>query len=135
MQPRTREHLLTSMRGEAFAYAKYRFYGRVARAHGHPDLANLFEKTAEVELLEHFAEEAELAGFADDDATNLRDALTGESYEVDTMYRQFAEDARADGDQAAADRFSEVREDERKHRDAFATALARLEAEQSGRSQ
>jgi rubrerythrin len=128
MQARTQEHLLTAMHGEAFAYAKYRLFAQAARAHGRPDLATLFEQTAETELSEHFAEEAELAGLAGSDIANLRDAIHGEAYEVETMYQQFAEDARADGDDAAADRFAEVREDERRHRDAFAAALARLEA-------
>lgn len=127
MQTRTQEHLMTAMHGEAFAYAKYRLFAQAARAHGHPDLATLFEQTAETELGEHFAEEAGLAGLADSDIANLRDAVGGEAYEVDTMYRQFAEDARADGDEAAAARFAEIREDERRHRDAFAAALALLE--------
>lgn len=135
MQPRTQEHLLTAMRGEAFAYAKYRLFAQAARAHGHPDLATLFEQTADTELWEHFAEEAELVGLTGSDVANLRDALSGESYEVDMMYRQFAEDARADGDQSAADRFAEVREDEREHQEAFAASLRRLEASEGVRSQ
>lgn len=128
MQQRTRQHLLDSMHGEAFAYAKYMLYARQARDHGQPDVADLFEQTAQTELLEHFAEEAALAGFGGSDAANLRDALGGEAYEVETMYRQFEEDARADGDAAAAARFAEVREDERRHHAAFAALLARLES-------
>lgn len=135
MQPRTREHLLTSLRGEAFAYAKYRLFARAAHTHGHADVAALFERTAETELWEHFAEEAELAGLSGSDIANLHDALTGEAHEVDIMYRQFAEDAQADGDHEAAARFAEVRDDERKHRDAFAAALARLETAEGTRVQ
>lgn len=128
MQPRTHQHLLDAMHGEAFAYTKYLLYAKHARAHGRPEVADLFEQTAQMELFEHFAEEAELAGLVGSDADNVRDALAGESYEVDTMYRQFAEEASADGDEAAAARFAEVREDERRHREAFAAALARLES-------
>lgn len=128
MQPRTHQHLLDAMHGEAFAYTKYLLYAKHARAHGHPEVADLFEQTAQMELFEHFAEEAELVGLVGSDADNVRDALAGESYEVDTMYRQFAEEASADGDEAAAARFAEVREDERRHREAFSAALARLEA-------
>jgi rubrerythrin len=128
MQPRTHERLMTAMRGEAFAYAKYRHFANAARARGHEELAVLFERTAETELWEHFAEEAELAGFIGSDVENLRAAVSGEAYEVDTMYQQFAADARQDGDTAVAERFTEVREDERRHREAFAAALTRLEA-------
>lgn len=135
MQPRTQENLLTAMHGEAFAYAKYRLFAQAARARGQSDLATLFEQTAETELQEHFAEEAELAGLVGSDSANLRDALSGEAYEVETMYRQFAEEARADGDAAAADRFAEVREDERRHHQAFADALARLQAAEGVRAQ
>lgn len=135
MQQRTHQHLLESMHGEAFAYAKYMLYAKHAREHGQPAVADLFEQTAQTELLEHFAEEAQLAGFAGSDASNLRDALAGESYEVETMYRQFAEDAKADGDEAAAARFEEVRQDEMRHRDTFAAALSRLESGEAARSQ
>lgn len=130
MQPRTHEHLMTSMQGEAFAYAKYRLFAQHARANGQVDLADLFERAADTELMEHFAEEAELAGLVGSDAANLRAAIAGESYEVETMYQQFAADATADGDEAAAARFAEVRQDEMSHREAFSAALARLESPQ-----
>jgi hypothetical protein len=46
----------------------------------------LFEKTAEVERCEHFAEKAELAGLVGNDADNLKDSIKGESYEIEIMY-------------------------------------------------
>ena len=124
----TRENLLTAMRGEAFAHAKYTLYAEQARRNGHEALAKLFEQTANVELREHFKEEAELAAFLGSDADNLRDAISGESFEVETMYREFSEQASAAGETAAAERFSEVRSDEMKHRALFEEALAELGA-------
>src|SRR5579864_4634560 len=126
---RTQENLSIAMHGEAFAYAKYLLYAEHARNHGHPELARLFEETAKVERLQHFAEEATLAGLVGSDADNLRDAIKGESYEVDTMYREFAEQAKTRNDPAAARRFEEVRQDEIGHRDAFKAALAKVEKE------
>ncbi len=126
MNAEVRENLLTSMRGEAFAYAKYLLFARHAQRLGKLELARLFEKTAETELFEHFAEEAELAGLVGDDVDNLRDAMGGESYEIETMYREFAAHARAIGDTAAAERFDEVRRDEMKHREAFQMELGRI---------
>lgn len=52
--------------------------------------------------------------------------FTGESYKVETIYRDFAEQAVDVGDKAASDRFAEIRRDEMKHRDAFKAARARL---------
>jgi rubrerythrin len=86
------------MHGEAFAYAKYLLYAEHARKGGNQELADLFEKTANTERFEHFAEEAELAGLVGSDAENLRDAIKGESYEIDIMYLEFAGQAKAAGD-------------------------------------
>lgn len=127
MNKTTMDDLSTAMHGEAFAYAKYMLYAHHARQSGNTELANLFETSAKTERFEHFAEEARLAGLVGSDADNLKDAIKGESYEVDTMYRKFAEQATAAGDKAAADRFDEIRHDEMKHRDAFKAALARVE--------
>jgi rubrerythrin len=126
MNLRTQKNLMTAMQGEAFAYVKYMLFADQARKNGHPELADLFEKTAQVERFEHLAEEAELAGLVGNDADNLCDAIEGESYEVKTMYREFAEQAAADGDQAAASRFAEVCGDEMGHRDAYKAALVKF---------
>lgn len=120
----TAENLSTAMHGEAFAYAKYMLYAEHARQNGNNELANLFETSAKTERFEHFAEEARLAGLVGSDADNLKNAMNGESYEVETMYPEFAEKASAAGDKAVAERFEEIRRDEMKHRDAFKTALA-----------
>lgn len=128
MNPLTQANLVSAMHGEAYAYAKYMLFAEQARKHGRPELADLFERTARTELLEHFAEEAELAGIAGSDVENLRDSISGESYEVETMYLDFAEQAEAVGEQAAADRFREIRGDEMKHLKAFEAALQIIEA-------
>lgn len=130
----TKENLSTAMHGEAFAYAKYLLYAQKARESGKPELAKLLETTAKTERLEHFAEEAKLVGLVDDNAANLKDAIQGESYEVETMYREFAEQARAAGDLAAAERFEEIRKDEMKHREAFQAALVRVEGKKEAKA-
>jgi rubrerythrin len=127
MNKTTMDNLSTAMHGEAFAYAKYMLYAQQARQNGNTELATLFETSAKTERFEHFAEEAKVAGLVGTDADNLKDALKGESYEVDTMYREFAQQAAAAGDKAAADLFEEIRRDEMKHRDAFKASLAQLE--------
>ncbi len=127
MDATTHDNLLQAMHGEAFAHAKYGLYAEQARRNGREALATLFEQAAAVELHEHFQEEAELAGLLGSDEENLRDAIGGETYEVETMYREFAEQASAAGETAAAERFLEVRADELEHRRLFAAALAELD--------
>jgi rubrerythrin len=131
LSQKTQENLSTAMHGEAFAYAKYLLFAKQAKRDGNVELANLFTKAANTERFQHFAEEARLAGLVGSDADNLKDAIKGESYEVDTMYREFAEQAWAAGDKAASDRFQEVRHDEMGHRDAFKAALVKVEKKPS----
>ena len=119
MKTTTREHLLAAMQQEAFAYAKYMLFAEHARQRGNIELAQLLEETAREELSEHFTEEARLAGLVRSDAENLEDAIQRESYEIETMYRDFARQASTAGDKAVGDRFEEIRHDEIRHRDAF----------------
>lgn len=123
---RTLDNLSTAMHGEAFAYAKYLLYAQHARQSGNERLARLLEETARTERFEHFAEEAKLAGVVGSDEQNLKSAIEGESYEAQTMYRTFAEQAEQDGNHAAAERFNEIRNDEAKHRAQFEAALSGL---------
>lgn len=126
MNTQTHENLLTALHGEAFAYLKYMGFAQRAWANGRPDLADLYEKIATTERLEHFAEEAALLGLFGTDTANLQSAISGESYEMTTMYPQFAQQAAAVGDTAAADLFTEIGNDEKDHRDAFRAALDSL---------
>jgi rubrerythrin len=126
MNTTTRENLLASMQGEAYAHARYVLYGDIAKSEGLHEIAELFYATAKTELYEHFAELAGLAVAAGTTAENLRAAAGGEAFEVDTMYVEYARQARGAGETAAAERFEEVRGDEMKHRAAFTEALAKL---------
>ncbi len=125
---KTAENLSSAMHGEAFAYAKYMLYAEHARADGNEALADLFTRTAETELTEHFAEEAELAGLVGSDENNLRESIKGETWEHEHMYPDFASQAKAAGDTAAAARFQEIAGDEGRHRDAYQSALDKLQA-------
>ena len=127
MNEQTMQNLSTAMHGEAFAYVKYMLFAEHARQGGDAELADLLQKTAKTERYEHFAEEAKLAGLVGSNSDNLKDAIQGESYETETMYREFAQQAEQTGDHAAAQRFEEIRKDEAKHRDAFIAALNNLE--------
>src|SRR5450759_4180558 len=122
----TQVNLLAAMHGEAFAYAKYTAYAlQAARTH-QTALATLFSGTAQVELQEHFAGEAVLAGLVGTNAANLQDSITGETWEHETMYPGFAAQATADKCTAAAALFTEIAVDEGGHAAAYTLALKAL---------
>jgi len=127
---RSRRNLMEAMRGEAFAFAKYKLFARQARNNGDNELADLFDKTADQEYLEHFMEQADLLQLAGSDEQDLANAIAGESFEVDTLYKQFAEDAHEDGNEQVAHRFEEIRRDEAFHQLAFHEALIKIQMRQ-----
>jgi rubrerythrin len=124
VQPSTLQDLDTAMRGEAYAYTRYRAFAAQARVERHPLVGLLFDRTARTELFDHFATEARFAGLVRGDADNLRDAIAGERYESSILYPAFAAQARSQGDTAAADRFDELASDEASHLANFEAALA-----------
>ncbi|HZC31471.1 MAG TPA: ferritin family protein [Gaiellaceae bacterium] len=119
--------MLAALQGEAFAYARYSLFAAAARERGAVRLASLFDGLAAVELDEHFAELADLAGLVGSDADNLRVALEDENTEAAATYPRYAAEARARGDAAAAERFAELAEDELGHAKTLEGALERLE--------
>jgi rubrerythrin len=127
MDAKTHENVLAALHGEGFAHARYLLFAAAARKRGEERLASMFEGIAAVELQEHFAELAELAGLVGADADNLAAAILDENLEVEVTYPLFAEQARAAGELAIAERFSEMAEDEREHEKTLEQVLERLE--------
>lgn len=123
LRAQTLTDLTTAMKGEAFAYASYSLFGTQADSAAHAAVGRLFRTTAQTELNEHLHEAAMLAGVVGTNAANLRQAIKGETYEHQVMYRSFATQARKAGDTKAAELFTEIAADEGRHRDAFRTAL------------
>jgi rubrerythrin len=127
MDAQTYDNVLTALRGEAVAHARYLLFADAARKRGEDRLASMFEGIAAVELQEHFAELAELAGLVGTDADNIGAAIQDENREVEEMYPRFAEQARAVGELAVAERFEEMAEDEREHEKTLEQVLERIE--------
>ena len=121
---------MEAMRGEAFAFAKYKLFAKHARNNGDNELADIFDKTADQEYMEHFVEQADLVQLVGTDEQDVTNAIAGESFEVDTLYKQFAEEAREDGDEQVAHRFEEIRRDEAFHHLAFHEALIKIQTRQ-----
>ena len=127
MDAQTYDNVLTAMRGEAVAHARYLLFAAAARRRGEPRLASMFEGIAAVELQEHFSELGELAGLVGTESDNIRTAILDENREVEVTYPLFAEQARAAGEVTVAERFEEMAEDELEHAKTLEQALERLE--------
>ena len=119
----TRSNALSAMHGESLAHAKYLAYATAAQKAGRAQAAQAFTDAAQTELSDHFAREADLIGLGGDPAANLRDAISGETNEANTMYPDFAKQARADNDTAAAELFTEIAGDEAAHAKDSSVAL------------
>jgi rubrerythrin len=127
MDSQTCENVVAALHGEAFAYARYKLFAEAARSRGDDRLASMFDGIAEVELHEHFAELAVLVDLVGADPDNLRAVIQDENLEVEVEYPRFAQQARAAGETAVAERFEEIVEDEREHEKSLEEALERLE--------
>ncbi|MDE2182224.1 MAG: rubrerythrin [Alphaproteobacteria bacterium] len=126
LSARTKQNLDKAMHGEAFASLKYRAYAEAARDSGKPELAKIFEQASNVEASEHFAREADALKLAKSNLANLEDAAAGEHYENVTMYKEFAAQARQDGDLAAAKLFDQIAADEGDHYAAYEAQIKLL---------
>jgi rubrerythrin len=117
--------LLTAMRDEAFSHLRYKMFAEQARKNGNEALAGLFEKIGEVELNEHFKEQAQIIGLVKTDRENLTTAVSDEYLETARMYMEMAKRAEESGDSKIAQHFSAVAADEAEHQKAFKAMLGK----------
>ena len=119
---KTLDNLRAAFTGESEARNKYTFFADVARKEGFHYIAKIFEETAENEKYHALEEYKLLAGDAST-LENLKEAIGSENYESEIMYTQFAREAEAEGNQAAAILFTQIAKIEKHHRDRFKKLL------------
>ncbi len=124
---KTDENLQAAFAGESQARNKYTYFAKVARKEGFHYIAKIFEETADNES-RHANDEFALLGGIGDTAANLQEAVNGEHYETAEMYPQFAEDAEAEGNKAAAILFRQIAKVEAHHRDRYQKLLDMIKA-------
>jgi len=124
---KTEQNLLKAFSGESKARNKYTFYASKARKEGYNQIADIFEETANNEK-EHAKLWFKLLnnGGIPDTKTNLEDAAKGENEEWTTMYKEFAETARAEGLDDIAFLFEKVGEIEKSHEERYRKLLKNL---------
>lgn len=125
---KTEKNLMDAFSGESQARNKYTFYAGQARKEGYVQIAEFFEETANNEK-EHAKLWFKLlhGNEIGPTSTNLLDAAGGEQYEWETMYKTFAEDARAEGFEEIARMFEGVAKIEKSHEDRYRKLAANIE--------
>jgi rubrerythrin len=137
---KTVENLLAAFEGESNAHAKYTAFAAKADAEGWRGAASLFRAAARAEQI-HAANHArvikQLGGEANcqihaaevkSTLENLKTALAGEQYEIDTMYPGFLAEATERKNNAAIRTFHGALEAEKTHARLYSEALALVEA-------
>ena len=135
---KTHENLLKAIAGESMARNKYTYYAEIATKEGLVWVAKVFEETADNERahaqeeLEQLKEVVQMTNTYDihplgNTLENLRNAEAGENYEWGTMYPEFENIARKEGETEAATLFKEISEVEEKHAERYKILGDRLE--------
>lgn len=131
---KTEENIRAAFAGEAQARARYTYFSEQARKEGNDEIADLFERMAKNELTHAKIWFRYLHGGMGSSETNIQEAAAGENQEWQTMYPEFAEQARRDGFPELADLFQKVADVERDHEKTFLKAFIQLQQKKAGAS-
>ena len=119
------DNLREAFAGESQANRKYVAFAVRAARDGYPQVAKLFRAVAQsetVHAIRHLKVLRELKSTED----NLKVAIAGENYEHTEMYPKFINEARKEGNKAAANSFDHANESEKVHDALFKKALDNL---------
>jgi rubrerythrin len=136
---KTSENLKAGIKGETTASAKYAAFAQKAREEGNVNIAKLFDaasKSESIHAANHRKVLDDIKGTIVDfkpefevksTAENLQAAVAGETYEVQTMYPAFINDAKKEKGQKALKSFTWANDTEKKHAQFYSTALKALQ--------
>jgi rubrerythrin len=111
---RTIDDLKAAFAGESQANRKYLAFAKKAEEEGFPQVARLFRAVAAAETI-HAHNHLKAMDGVKSTAENLQAAITGENYEVVSMYPPMLAEAEAEGDKRAARSFRWALEVEKIH--------------------
>lgn len=121
----TEKDLRDAFAGESQANRKYLAFAERADKDGFPHVARLFRAAAAAETVHAHAHLKALNG-VNDTATNLKEAIAGETHEFKNMYPEMIEHAKAEGHKAAERSFTFANEVEQVHATLYQQALDAL---------
>jgi rubrerythrin len=119
---RTEANLNAAFAGESMARNKYTFFASQAKKEGYEQLSAIFLETADNEKAHAKIWYKQFAGIGDT-AQNLKTAADGEHYEWTIMYKEFAEQAKAEGFNEIAALFELVVNIEKTHDERYTKLL------------
>jgi len=126
-------NLMKAFAGESQARNKYEYYAKVAQKEGYRDIAAHFTRAAnnekqhaKLELALHNRTKYEREESFGSTLENLQDAINGEHYENVSMYPDFAQIAKEEGDTEAATLFKAIGKVEVEHEKMYKMLLERL---------
>jgi rubrerythrin len=134
----TQANLLKAYAGESIARNKYTLFAKVAHKEGLEWIARVFEETADnerahaEELYEQIENMVKTTGELEIEAfkttsDNLKIAAAGEKYEWTTMYPDFEQIAKQEGNTEAERLFGELKEVEEKHEERYIILATKLD--------
>jgi rubrerythrin len=144
----TIQNLTKAFIGECQARNRYTFYAKTARKEGYEQIAGIFLETAEHEkehakrLFEHIQElkkkskkkldeinvEAAAPTIYGSTVDNLKAAISGEHYENNQMYPEFAKTAQKEGLTKIAGRLRAIAQSEKHHEERYKKLLKVVQA-------
>jgi len=122
---KTTDNLKSAFAGESQAYRKYKAFAKKAEEEGHYNAAKLFKAAAKAEKI-HALSHMNNLGLLKSTAENLQAAVQGETYEFTEMYPDFIQQAKEEGNAAAARAFHLANEAEKVHAKLYQDALNNL---------
>lgn len=122
---KSEKNLLEAFAGESQANRKYLAFADKAEMEGHKQVAKLFRAAAAAETV-HAHAHLRVAGGINSTEENLKEAISGETHEFESMYPQMIEEAQAEGQEAALRSFSFANEVEKIHANLYQKAFDSL---------
>ena len=119
---KTEQNLHTALSGESQAYLRYKWFEIKARTDGVEEVARIFCETADNER-EHAEIWFRCLGGWSSTEDNLNTAAGGEHFEWETMYSQFAAEAREEGFEHRAALFDRIASVEKAHEERYIKKL------------
>ncbi len=122
MTTKTDENLKAAFAGESQANRLYLAFAKAAEQEGFTQIAKLFRAAAEAETV-HAHNHLRVIGQVKGTADNLSTAFSGETYEFKSMYPQFIEDAKKEGNKKALQSFDYANKVEQIHSALYQKAI------------
>ena len=123
---KTKKNLETAFAGESQARNKYTYFASVAKKEGFEQIAQIFVESAENEK-EHAKIWFKYLDGIKNTEENIKRAINGESYEHNTMYKQFSKEAEEEGFLEIAEKFRLVKKKKKEHEKRFSKILENIE--------